>query len=108
MGLNSRQRQLYTRLAPAHLQVILGRCRPGVVVLGLDGARVNAPLVQGRPNLRRDGHEIAVTGGRDVDRCHQLGLRQLPDVELVQGEYTIDIKDRSAYLLQGHRCWYTL
>ena len=47
-------------------------------------------------------HEIVIPGRGDVHRSNNFCLRQLPNVELVQVEDTLNLEDRFANFAEGN------
>lgn len=49
-----------------YFEIFFGNGRSGMVVLRLDGARVDTVMMQYFSDIHRDGHEIMVAGRQDV------------------------------------------
>ena len=63
------------------------------MVLGLDRARVNATVVHDLADLSCDGHEVVLSRRHYVNRCDNFVFRELPNVQLMDGEHAIHRKD---------------
>ena len=63
------------------------------MVLGLDGAAVDAKVMEGFPDFGGDRHEVVRARGEDVHGGDELVLGELPYVQLVQGDNAVDGED---------------
>lgn len=84
----------------AHPESLLRQRIAWRVVFRLDGARVDASLVQRLADLCRNRHEIVLARRHDVHRRNNLVLRQLPHVELMHGQNSVYRQNRIPYFLQ--------
>lgn len=51
-----------------------------MVILWLDGARMNAQVVEHFPDFYGHRHEVVISGGQNMNRGHQFVFRKLPDM----------------------------
>ena len=63
------------------------------MVLRLDCARVDATVVHDLADLSCDGHEVVLSRRHYVNRCDNFVFRELPNVELMNGEHAIHRKN---------------
>lgn len=87
---------------------VQGRLHFPGVVFRLNGGRVDAMLMQDSTDIVRDEHIIGRTFDVHMYRCDDLGLGQLPDMQLMDGAHTIDLSDGFANIIQRHMCRYAL
>jgi hypothetical protein len=74
-------RILHDQIRPyAYLQGVIRGSVALLMVLGLNGARVDPMLMELFADLSRNRHEVELARGSDVNRSDNLGLRKLPDV----------------------------
>lgn len=56
--------------------------------------------MQHTPDVRGDGHEVDLAGRSNVHGCDNFRFRELPDVQLVHGQDTLDIQNIIAHLVE--------
>ena len=83
------------------LSVPLRRYIPDMRELRLDSARVDSVVVEDLPNPLDGGHVVGPGHDEHVDRRDNLGLGELPAVELVDGEDARDLLDGCAEVVEG-------
>jgi hypothetical protein len=62
------------------------------MIFRLNSARVDAMTMKCLVNVGGDWHEIVILGGKYVYRCHNLGFRELPNVQIVERKHAFDIQ----------------
>ena len=63
-----------------YLETFLWNGSTRMVVLWLDGARMNAKVVQHIPDFYGHRHEVVISRGQNMNRGHQFVFRELPDM----------------------------
>lgn len=63
---------------------------------------MNSTMVQGFLNLGCYTHEIMIPRRGDVHRGDDFGLRQLPDMKLVQTKDALDLENRFTDFAEGN------
>lgn len=76
--------------------------------LGLNRARVDVVFMQYFADLRRNNHVVHTPVHADVHRGNDLGLGELPDVQLVQGRDAVYAPDVLPELIERDRGGYPL
>jgi len=68
--------------------------------LRLDSPVVDVVFVKHPPNIPHDAHKVVLFAEQDMDTGDVLRLGQLPDVQLVDRDNTIDGRDVLPYVLE--------